>query len=140
MKKKNDRISNISKKVPSTEKASNIAEEPKVYKVSKRGRRHFLKNTAEGITGITGLIGLSSIISGCEESADIDIQTDGEICTCHVICHCDTVYEGGNQSLHDALWENGYCTCNTICTCNSVNTGGGSGGGGGGGSSYWYPC
>lgn len=117
-------------------------EPPRLFKVARRGnpkvandRREFLKDAAAGV-GV--FLGLGSILSGCEKDADIEIWTDDENCTCHVVCTCDTV-DDDNKATWESEFNGVVCSCDLVCTCNTVSTCGCNTHSGGGGGSYWYP-
>lgn len=123
-------------------------EQPEVYKIVVRNRRDFIKNTAEGLTGIAGILGLSKILSSCKDTMDIEIRSKEDVCRCHVVCTCDKNKKDDESSEMDSQWSNEVCTCNLVCTCDTVydydksDSGGSSSGGGGGGTyyyTYWYP-
>lgn len=125
-------------------------EQPEIYKIFKRGksinRKDFIKNSAV----LGGLAALGNLLQNCKES-ELDIETNGKNCTCHVVCTCnseqETEYTGDNKKTGDQYVSyydiNQNCSCDTVCTCNSVcscntvcncDSHGDSGGG-----TYWYP-
>jgi hypothetical protein len=122
---------------------------PEIYKISKRGNSLDRKDFFKSAASVAGLAALGTILNSCQESK-LDIERDGDNCTCHAVCACNTegVDESStkgakNESLYDShniCTCDMVCTCNTVCSCDTVCTCNSQGGGGGGGGSYWYPC
>ena len=114
----------------------NAEQKPEVYKIASVNRREFMTDAAKTFVGLAGISLLTQLLTSCEKQ-EIRIENDGENCTCHVVCNCDT--EGASKkSTKQGQWENNTCTCNTVCTCDTVCTCNSEGGGGGGGYSYYY--
>jgi hypothetical protein len=112
-------------------------ESPQIFGVARcsgpafRGRREFLRS----LSGTLSLSALAVFLGGCAEDSEYGVNVDGEKCTCHVVCTCDTVADEGSRK--EAQWTSRHngtvctcdtvCTCNTVCTCDTVHMGGGGG-------------
>ncbi len=101
-------------------------EKPEIYKIVNKNksinRKDFIKMSA----AIGGLAVLNGLLQSCDEESSLDIEIDGKNCTCHVVCVCNTVVEGGDMSYKKGnsyiskYNQQGLCTCDTVCTCNSI--------------------